>query len=148
FAVLSFRDAFKYRVSGKAGDITLQLPDRFKLKIHEIMRKELKTRTLITGGLIIGTTVTVIESVCTGQVYIPTMVMVIKSSSGRLAADAWQYLLLYNLMFIVPLVTVFILTYFGLKTATLLNWSRKNVVLSKLLLGAFFVLMAVLIALL
>ena len=87
-AVLSFRDAFKYRVSGNAGDVTLQLPDRFKLKIHEIMRKELKTRTLITAGLIIGLTVTVIESVCTGQVYIPTMVMVIKSSSDRLAADA------------------------------------------------------------
>ena len=148
-AILSLRDAFKYRISGKAGDITLQLPDRLKLKIHALMRKELKSRALITGGLVIGTAVTAIESICTGQVYVPTMVMVIKSSaSGRTVADAWQYLLLYNLMFIVPLVTVFVLTYFGMKTATLLNWSRKNVVLSKLLMGAFFVVMAVLIALL
>ncbi|MEI6217867.1 MAG: hypothetical protein WCP86_03130 [bacterium] len=51
-------------------------------------------------------------------------------------------------MFIVPLVTVFVLTYFGLRTETLLAWSKKNVVLSKLRLGTFFVAMAVLIALL
>ena len=49
-------------------------------------------------------------------------------------------------MFIVPLVTVFILTYFGLRTQTLLEWSKKNVVISKVLLGVFFLAMAVFIA--
>jgi len=54
-------------------------------------------------------------------------------------------LLLYNALFIVPLVVVFIAVYRGLCTETLLDWSRKNVVVCKLCLGAFFVLMAVLI---
>jgi len=65
---------------------------------------------------------------------------------GVFPAKAWSYLLLYNLMFIVPLVAVFILTYFGLRTQTLLEWSRKNVVISKVLLGVFFLAMATLIA--
>ena len=49
-------------------------------------------------------------------------------------------------MFIGPLVAVFLLTYFGLKTRTLLDWSRKNVVISKVLLGLFFLAMAVFVA--
>jgi hypothetical protein len=48
-------------------------------------------------------------------------------------------------MFILPLVAVFLLTYFGLRTETLLEWSRKEVVVSKTLLGLFFLAMATLI---
>ncbi len=49
---------------------------------------------------------------------------------------------------ILPLVVMFVLTYFGLKTETLLTWSKRHVVPSKVLLGSFFVAMAVLIGLL
>jgi len=70
------------------------------------------------------------------------------TGSGHAAIAAWKYLILYNLMFLVPLIVVFLLTYFGLKTPTLLVWSKKNVVLSKVLMGAFFITMAVLIIIL
>jgi len=56
-------------------------------------------------------------------------------------------LLLYNVLFVLPLVIVFIAVYFGLKTETLLLWSRRNVVVSKTLLGLLFILMALLITL-
>lgn len=69
-------------------------------------------------------------------------------AGGKAVSKAWGYLLLYNLMFIVPLVTVFILTYFGLRTPTLLDWSKKNVVVSKVLLGIFFIILAGLVILL
>lgn len=124
------------------------------MRIHRIMRTELMTGSLVFGGLLTGAAVTALESVCTGQVYVPTLVVVIKSSFDTLSGGeesvsrAWSYLLLYNTMFILPLAVVFILTYFGLKTETLLNWSRKNVVISKTLLGCFFLAMAVLIGLL
>ena len=102
---------------------------------------------LAAGGLVVGTTVTALESVCTGQVYVPTLVLVAKEG-GAASGRAWSYLLLYNAMFIVPLASVFTLTFFGLRTQTLLEWSKKNVVVSKVLLGIFFVAMAVLIAVL
>jgi len=102
---------------------------------------------LAIGGFFLGAVVTAIESICTGQVYVPTLVLVVKGA-GEASRTAWSYLLLYNLMFIVPLAAVFLLTYFGLRTQTLLEWSKRNVVTSKILLGIFFLAMAVLIALL
>jgi hypothetical protein len=48
-------------------------------------------------------------------------------------------------MFMVPLVMVFSLTYLGLRTDSLLKWSQNNLVTSKILLGCFFISMAVLI---
>lgn len=146
FAILSLLDAWRYNRSGNAQDVTLQLPKGIKERIHNIMRSGIRSGNLVLGALVVGALVTVLESVCTGQVYVPTLVLVAKS--GQSGTKALGYLLLYNLMFMVPLVIVFILTYFGLKTATLLNWSKQNVVFSKVLMGAFFVAMAVLIALL
>jgi hypothetical protein len=142
-ACLSFRDAGRYRATRNPRDVTLQLPESVKRKIHETMRTRLKTGNLVFGGLLIGVTVTALESVCTGQVYVPTLVVVIRS--GEAAGRAWAYLLLYNAMFILPLVVVFALTYYGLRTQTLIEWSKRNVVLSKVLLGFFFVGMALLI---
>ena len=104
----------------------------------------LAAHRLIAAGLITGTLVTALEGVCTGQVYVPTLVMLAKS--GQEPGRAVSYLLVYNLVSDIPLLAILILTYFGMKTQTLIEWSKKNVVISKLLLGFFFLAMAVLIA--
>jgi hypothetical protein len=143
-ALLSFRDAYRYKKTGNPDDVTLQLPESLKQRIHTIVREEVKAKNLVIGGVVIGVLVTALESVCTGQMYIPTLVVMAKSG----AAKAWRYLLVYNLMFILPLVIVFVLTYFGLRTRTLLDWSRKNVVISKVLMGLFFLMLAVLVCVL
>lgn len=143
-AVLSFRDAVRFRKSEDGHDVTLQLSKGMKVRIHGVMRRGLGFRRIFLGGLVIGTAVTALESVCTGQVYVPTLVLILKNSSlseGR----AWVFLLGYNLMFIVPLVFTFGAVYWGLRAETLLRWSRKNVVFGKCLLGVFFILMIFLI---
>jgi cytochrome c biogenesis protein CcdA len=145
-AFLSFRDAIRFRKTARAGDITLQLSTGMKKRIHDVMRRGLGNTSVIVGGLLIGTTVTAIESVCTGQVYVPTLVLILKDSAFS-EPRAWMLLLIYNALFVLPLVIVFIAVYFGLKTETLLAWSRRNVVVSKTLLGLLFILMALLIAL-
>lgn len=168
FALFSFKDAWKYRNSGDPSDITLQLPDSIKRRIHSIIRNSVRrgdytggagtpgavdglnnktgAGALAFGGASAGFIVTVLESVCTGQMYVPTLAVVAKSGKSSLAAAL--YLFLYNLMFILPLVSVFLLTYFGLKTKTLLEWSMKNVVISKVLLGVFFLALSALVWLL
>jgi hypothetical protein len=143
-AALSFRDAIRFRKTGRADDVTLQLSTGMKKRIHDVMRRGLGSTSIIWGGLLIGCAVTVLESVCTGQVYVPTLVLILKDSAFS-EFRAWMLLLLYNALFILPLVVVFIAVYFGLRTETLLAWSRRNVVVSKLLLGLFFVLMALVI---
>jgi cytochrome c biogenesis protein CcdA len=145
-AFLSFRDAVRYRKTARAAEVTLQLSAGMKKRIHGVMRRGLGNTSVIAGGLLTGTVVTVIESVCTGQVYVPTLVLILKDSTFS-DLRAWLLLLLYNLLFVLPLVVIFSAVYFGLKTETLLAWSRRNVVVSKTLLGLLFVLMALLIAL-
>lgn len=163
FAFLSFRDAYRFGMSGNASDVTLQLSDAMKMRIHGVMRWGVRKRgksgsssenrgrerqrlgLLVLAGIAIGTAVTLLESVCTGQVYVPTLVMVIRSAGST--GKAWSYLLFYNLMFIVPLATVFLVTLLGLRTETLLSWSKKHVVVSKILLGLFFLVMAAVIGL-
>ncbi len=144
-AFFSFRDAFRFRKSRDGHDVTLQLSDKMKKRIHRVMHRGLGVGSVVLGGVLIGTAVTALESVCTGQVYVPTLVLILKDNA--LQGRAWLYLLAYNLMFILPLALTFVAVYFGLRTETLLAWSKKNVVLSKMLLGLFFIAMAVLIRL-
>jgi hypothetical protein len=143
-AVLSFRDGFRYWRTRNAHEVALKLPGTMTARIHGIMRAGIAGRSLVAAGLITGALVTALEGVCTGQVYVPTLVMLAKS--GQEQGRAVSYLLAYNIVSDIPLVTVFILTYFGLRTQTLLEWSKRNVVVSKVLLGFFFLAMAALIA--
>jgi len=147
-AFLSFRDAYRFRQSGKPSEITLQVPDRVKLRMHKIMRTGLAAPSLVFGGFLVGSAVTILESVCTGQLYVPTMALIIRDSGpgSGLESRAWAYLLAYNVMFVVPLAAVFVVSYFGLRTDALLRWSKQNVVVSKILLGALFLALAALMA--
>jgi len=145
-ALLSWRDAWRYARTRSAHAITLQLPTGIKALTHRIMHRGLASSHLFAAGLLVGSAVTALESVCTGQVYLPTLLLVVRG--GDTTARAWFYLLLYNLMFVLPLVGVFTVTFLGMRTATLLEWSRREVVLSKALLGAFFLAMAALVAVL
>ncbi len=144
-SILSFRDAYRYSKSRNPNDVILKLPGRITTLMHIIMKKGLGMGSLMIGGVSIGIFVTALESVCTGQVYVPTLLLIIKS--GGFSATAWNYLLLYNVMFIVPLVLVLSLAYLGLSSQRLLALSRRNVVVSKMLLGVLFVLLlAILVA--
>ena len=144
-AIVSFRDAYRYGRTGKAADVALQLSAGIKTRIHKIMREGMKAKSLILGGLVVGASVTALESVCTGQVYLPTLALVATSGAGHVRA--WSLLLLYNGMFILPIVVILVLTYLGLRTETLVEWSKSNVVISKVLLGLFFAGMAALLCL-
>lgn len=140
FAWLSFRDAFRYRASRNPDDITLQLPRPIRQLTHRVMHREIKTHHGVAMAFGIGALVTAIETVCTGQLYVPTLVFVVRSRQS--VSQGLSYLALYNLMFVAPLVLVFALTYAGLTQGRLLAWSVRNVVISKCLLGFFFLAMA------
>jgi hypothetical protein len=143
FAFLSFRDAIRYHHSGKSGDVALKLPDSLQSRIHRVMKSGLRKRSLVLGGLGVGMVVTVIESVCTGQVYVPTLVLMLKQGESVLRCAG--YLLVYNVIFVLPLVVTLALTCGGLSTPALVEWSRRNVAVSKMLLGVFFLVMTVIL---
>ena len=66
---------------------------------------------MIIGALVIGFAISALELVCTGQVYLPTITFVMGVEGMR--GHALAYLILYNLMFIVPLLVVFGFVYWG-----------------------------------
>jgi cytochrome c biogenesis protein CcdA len=140
FAWLSFRDALRFRRSGNAADVSLQLPQGIQRRIHATMKRGLRRRSLLLGGLGIGLIVTVLESVCTGQVYVPALVLMIKSGDAVWLCAG--YLAVYNAIFVAPLIVILALTCWGLGTPALVAWSRRNVVIGKVALGLFFTVMA------
>jgi cytochrome c biogenesis protein CcdA len=146
-AGLSFRDAIRFRKTARADDVTLQLSAGIKKRIHDVMHRGLGNTSVILGGLFIGTAVTALESVCTGQVYVPTLVLILKDSTFS-EPRAWLLLIFYNVLFVLPLVIIFVAVYFGMKTEALLAWNRKHTVVAKILLGLIFAVMALLIVLL
>lgn len=139
-AIYSWIDAFRFRRTKDAGDVKLQLPDRIKQMIHRIVRTRRQEGWRVAPVFLMGAAVTALESVCTGQVYVPTLVLLV--TNGQNVARHLSLLLLYNVMFILPLVIVFVLTYQGLKFSRLMEWSVRNVFTAKLLMGLFFLLLA------
>jgi len=140
-SAISLKDAAMFRRTGRPGDVMLQLPAGIKRRIHEIMRNRLSARNIFAGSFVIGFLVTLLESVCTGQVYVPTLVFLTRHP--EIGVRAWVLLVFYNIMFIIPLVVVTVAAYFGAKNQRLLEWSRGNVVWSKLLMCMFFAGLAV-----
>ena len=142
FAVLSFRDAWLYRRTGTAGSVLLQLPESLKTRIHKVIRDGAHFKHLAAGAVVTGFLVTLLESVCTGQVYLPALALLAKQYPSSLK---WlSYLILYNVMFIIPLLAIFAAAYAGTNLATMLNWSKRDVVIGKIMLGALFLGLAIL----
>jgi len=83
-----------------------------------------------------GLVISLLELACTGQVYLPTIIFV--SSMPELRLRAIFYLLLYNLLFILPLVVVFILAYFGTTSKDLTRFLQKRAAAVKLGMAVLF----------
>ena len=141
---LSFRDAWIFSHGGKAGSAALRLPDAFRNKIHSIIRTRLTAPGIVFGSFGIGIAATLIESVCTGQIYLPTLIYLSRQADSRRTALAMMAL--YNLMFIAPLILIFLAAFVGVSNRRLLKWSRANAVFGKILLGAFFAVLAITMA--
>ena len=142
FLALSLYDFIIYQRTKKSEKMLLQLPKSYKEYIHKVMRFFLKDKhssmwRLLLAAFAVGFVVSAVEAVCTGQVYLPTCVVILKEA-GSQSWKAAEYLIVYNLMFVLPLVLVFVLTLCGKESATFNNWLKKHLGLSKFLLCCVF----------
>ncbi len=149
FFILSIYDFWIYRKTKKSDGMLLQLPTNLKVRIHKIMGfflrdKQKSTGRLVLAALAVGFCVSLVEAVCTGQVYVPTCVLIMQEPCFR--AKAVFYLVLYNLMFIVPLVVVFVLALLGYESKGFNDFFKKHLGVAKLLLCAVFLALFILLA--
>jgi len=145
-ATWSLVDFVRYVRSGDVGRVTLGLPSSIKLRIRRSLSAGMRTRGLIIGSASVGCTVALLESLCTGQVYLPTITFLTRDPGLRVHAVAYlflvhavAYLFLYNLAFIAPLLVVFSIAYAGVSSERLGAFLRRH-------LGALKLSMAVLFA--
>lgn len=137
-AVLSFRDGLLC-LRGQITDMTLQLPEFLKARIHTVIRANVRHSRFVLAAFVTGIVVSLLELACTGQVYAPTILFMLKTDSGK--GGAVGYLLLYNVAFILPLLAIFALAYFGMRSEALGKvLSRHAAWIKFATAGLFFVL--------
>ena len=97
-------------------------------------------RAFVPVAFVTGAAISVIELACTGQVYLPTILFVLGVPGLRVRAGL--YLLLYNLTFVLPLVVVFLLAYFGTTSQQLGQFINRRAATIKLATAGLFLLLA------
>jgi cytochrome c biogenesis protein CcdA len=134
-AVYALLDFFKAR-KGDIGDMALNLPHALRTRINKVIREGKSMRYYVLGAFVTGVVISVLELACTGQIYLPTIIFV--SSIPELKLQAFSYLLLYNLLFITPLVVVFFLAYYGTTSKDLTRFLQNNAAKVKLGMTVLF----------
>ena len=140
---LSLLDYLKYKKTGQTSESTLQLPPRIKQMIHSTIRKNVKTRHFIIMAAVTGFMVSILELACTGQIYLPTLIFI--SHVPELRANALIYLFIYNFMFVVPLIMVFLFTYWGTSSQQWAEITRKHFGAVKIIMTILFFGLAILL---
>lgn len=149
FGVLAIYDFIKFKKTGSTDELILRLPKLIAHRIHQVVgffyRKNIEEKQgkalpglgkLIFSALITGFLISLLEAVCTGQVYLPTITFVLKS--GSLKIQALGYLLLYNFMFIIPLGVIFIFALLGTTSLEFSSFLKKHLGLIKILMAILF----------
>jgi len=87
--------------------------------------------------------VALLESVCTGQVYVPTIVLV--SRAPGLRAQAMGWLVLYNVMFLVPLGAILAAAWWGVGSERMGEFPRRHLAAFKVSMAILFAVLGVLV---
>lgn len=140
--VFALYDLFVYMRTQNTDGLLLQLPKFVKNRIHNLVGTHYRGQAkagifkLVISALVIGFLISLLEAVCTGQVYLPTISFVLWTTPFKL--QALGLLLLYNIMFVVPLFIVFLLAMLGATSEQFSHFLRKHLALIKILMAAVF----------
>jgi hypothetical protein len=137
--IISLYDYILFK-RGQVAKWKLQLPMGLKKKIHEIIREEARVKGGLLATFGAGFIIAVCTVICTGQVYLPTIGFVM--SIPELKRNAIFNLILYNIMYIVPLVGIFVLTFFGVSSEKMAFLTKRYTGTVKLLTAMLFLALA------
>lgn len=110
--VLEIKDFFWY---GKG--FSLQIPPYFAEKIHTFSKN-----TTIPGVILLGAFIAGVELPCTGAPYLAIIMML----SLNFNFQAFLLLVLYNIIFVLPLIIILLLVAGGAKLSRIKQWKQSN----------------------
>lgn len=126
---LNMVDIFNY----KSGKIKNKLTEKTRFKAVYLIQKAINNKFLVFISFVLGFVIAFIEFSCTGQVYLPTL-LIMKDSKSILN------LILYNFMFIVPLLIFFVISMF-LNADKIREKIMKKSYLIKIIVNIFLVIL-------
>jgi len=143
----SLYDAWIYHKTKDVDKIVLKLPGIIKARIQGVIREKTDIRgmreknnrhlsALLLSALTSGFIVSILEFVCTGQLYLPTIVYILGIPALRM--KALFYLLIYNFIFILPLIIILYLGVLGVTSGQFANFFRRHLSLVKFSTAALF----------
>lgn len=118
--IYSLRDYITYKRTGETKGCSL----RWYNRLRSLADNRRGLIILIILAFINGFIIALLESACTGQIYFPTIAFVMKVPSLRL--HAFLYLVLYNSLFIVPLVAIFLLACKGTSSEKFALFQKRH----------------------
>lgn len=125
--LIEIKDYFWY---GKG--ITLSIPPEKAKRIHELTRKITFPGLIFLGAFVAG-----VELPCTGGPYLAIILILSRSFNF----EAFLLLLLYNVIFVLPIVIILLLYYAGTKIQTIKMWKQKSRAGMRLAIGTILILL-------
>jgi len=144
FGVFSLYDYYKVR-KDKVKELKLQLPKAVKNRIYKVIRERTGIGNILIAAFTVGFLISVLELACTGQMYLPTITFVAGASGLR--SRAILLLVIYNIMFVLPLVIVFLLSFYGTTSQKLSGIMMKHLGKTKALTSVLFFCLGILLIL-
>ncbi len=144
-AILAGYDYFQFKRTKNAQGALLQLPRFLKKRINVVIGSGLRDKKqrgflgLAAVAFGVGFLVSLLEAACTGQIYLPTIVFILKNADLKFKSLA--YLFIYNLMFVLPLIIIFSLSLSGVSSVKFNTFLKQNAGRIKVIMVlVFFVL--------
>ena len=154
FSFFALHDFIRYRRGRSTDGLLLSLPQSMGSLSRRIMCALYRVKDkgndpdfkkpitgLIVSALIAGFLVSILEAVCVAKIYLPTIVFVLKTTSLKL--KALSYLLLYNLLFVIPLLIVLSFAIAGTTSDQFHKVLKGHLGVVKVLMGLVFLGMGI-----
>ncbi len=118
--------------------LSLSIPKRF---VSMVETKAQSIHTNYGAALFLGFIITLIELPCTGAPYLAVLTII---SQNRVDFGlAFFYLLLYNLIFVLPLIAIIYLGYTGLGLKRMEAWRQEHRGKMRLIIGVFLLILGI-----
>jgi cytochrome c biogenesis protein CcdA len=132
--LLEIKDFFWY---GKG--ISLRIPVRRAEQIKKMMKK-----VSIPGSIILGIFVAAVELPCTGGPYLAITTILAKIG---FSSEVFWLLVLYNFIFVLPLIIILLLVFFGVSAKRIKEWKDKQKKWMRLFIGIIMITLGILLIL-
>lgn len=125
--ILEIKDFFWY-----GQGFSLQIPHYFTDKIHALSKN-----VTVPGVILLGSFIAAVELPCTGAPYLAIITIL----SLNFDFYAFLLLVLYNIIFVAPLIVILLIVAAGVKVQTVKNWHHDNKGFMRLAIGVMLVLL-------